>query len=184
MLKEGFKNAINQQAELKELIKQHNNLISLSDDLKDLFSIYGLIFVAQSSLVISLMCFQLAFTGQFAMLIPFLLTTLNQVWLMCYFGQKLSDSSMKICDGLLESNWYALEDPEKKRSISFIIHRSQKPNVIKARGFAVITLGTFMGVSFFFCFNNYKKIIKKCFQIIYSAYSYFTLLYGLFSKSK
>jgi gustatory receptor len=131
---------------LKNFVDSHNKLIELSDAVQEIFGLYVLLFVAQSSLVISLMCFQLASTDQLNYLAPFILTTLNQVWLMCHFGQKLHDSSSSVADGIFECDWYQLDDRKMKRIIPFIIQRCQREKVIKARGFAVIKLSTFMGV--------------------------------------
>lgn len=93
------------------------------------------------------MSFQLAATKDFVMFLPFLGTILNQVWLLSHFGQKLHDSSLSVYEGILESNWYELQDFKTMKTIPFIIQRCQRVKVIKARGFAVIKLNTFMGVS-------------------------------------
>jgi hypothetical protein len=105
----------------------------------------------------SLICFQLASTGQFALIVPFLLISLNQVWLLSQFGQELHDSSVSVADGILESDWYQLKDHKMKKIITLIVQRCQKPVVIKARGFAIIKLSTFMGVKK----NNNFLLFKK-----------------------
>lgn len=93
------------------------------------------------------MCFQLASTKEFALYIPFLLTTLNQVYLLCYYGQKLNDLNLKVSDHIFQLNWYEIDDSEVMKMVPFMIQQSQKPNTLQAQGFSVIKLNTFMGVS-------------------------------------
>lgn len=147
VLNESFSEAILNEANLKRFVDLHNKLIKLVDEIHDIFELYILFFIAQSSVIMALMGFQLASTGQFALQIPFLLITLNQVYLICHFGQKLHDSSVDVADGILESNWHQLKDLNMRKNIPFIIQRCQRPKVVRARGFTIIKLSTFMGVS-------------------------------------
>jgi gustatory receptor len=114
-----------------------------------------LIFIVSSSATISVICVQLASTKDFAMLVPFLLTTLNQVYLLCYFGQKLHDSSLFVFEGISDSEWFAIEEKKSMKVVSFLMQQSQKPKMLKAHNFSVINLSTFMGVS-----DVQVKIIK------------------------
>jgi hypothetical protein len=146
VLKKQLKDAIDSESSLKNFFIRHTQLIEICEDLQSIFGNYFLIFIAQCSLLVGLMSFQLAATKDFAMFLPFLGTILNQVYLLSYAGQKLHDSSLSVYDGILESNWYELKDRKMKKVIPFIIQRCQREKVIKARGFAVIKLSTFMGV--------------------------------------
>lgn len=144
ILKNNFEDKINQKEDIKCLVLRHDGLIQLCNSLHSIFENYLFIYIAESSIIVSLMCFQLAYTGNFGMFVPYLFVTLNQVWLLCFFGQKLHDSSYSIFDGILESTWY--EDLKLRKNIAFIIQRSQKPKIFSARGFEVITLNSFRGV--------------------------------------
>lgn len=174
-MKECFNNNLN----LREVISRQNNLIKLSDKLQDIFGTYIMIFISSSGVLMSILCFYLVVTRDFAMLIPFLLTTFNQVYLLCRYGQKLHDSSSLMFDGISESNWYELQDKRVKKIIPFMLQRNQQPKILKVFGFSTIKLSTFRSVSIFWILT---LEINFFFQIIYSAYSYFTVLDRIYSK--
>lgn len=131
------------------MIDDHNRLLELSGRLQTIYGTFLLIFFAQISIIVSLISFQLAATESFLVAVPFLVLTLNDALIFCHYGQKLHDSSLRVYDGIYESNWYEIRDLKIMRNIQFIILRSQKPKVLQARGFAIIKLNTFMGVSFY-----------------------------------
>lgn len=143
VLKGDFQHAIDKNENLKLLVEKHERLIQIINNLHSIFENYLFYYISQSSVVISLMCFQLAVTGDFAFFIPYLFAKINQIWLLCYFGQKLYDSSSSISDGIFNSNWYAMEDIKIKKNLILIIQRSQKAKILKAQGLDVITFNSF-----------------------------------------
>lgn len=145
-IKEEFKKKINEDEDLKILIDKYDRLIQLSNDLHAIFENYLFFYISQSSIIVGLICFQLVATDDFLRFIPYLFVTLNQLWLLCYFGQKLLDSSSSISMGIFESSWFNVKGLQNKKNLIFIIQRSQKPKIFNARGYATITLETFKGV--------------------------------------
>lgn len=144
-LKEEMKKIINENGDLKRSIVRHGELIQLSNDVQKVFNSFLLLYISQSSLVVSLMTFTLAVTND-VFYLSFLIVSLNQIFLVCYFGQKLYEASSGIYNGILESNWFEVKNLKTKKMLIFITQRSQRPKILSASGFAVITLNSFMGV--------------------------------------
>lgn len=154
ILKEDVTKSINNNLNLSEIISRQNKISNQANKLQNIFGIYLLIFIVSSSATISVICIQLASTKDFPMFVPFLLTTLNQVYLLCYYGQKLYDSSSLIYEGISNSNFYEIKDLKTMKIIPFLIQKSQDLKILRAHRFSVIKLSTFMGVS------SYK--LKNC----------------------
>ena len=91
----------------------------------------------------------LFFATDLAMLmfdIAYLITIAFQVWLLCYFGQKLIDSSAAVAEGIYESDWMDIDDDEVKKYVVVIMLRAQRPKKLSAMCYADISLETFTTV--------------------------------------
>ncbi|XP_028031983.1 odorant receptor 67c-like [Bombyx mandarina] len=113
-----------QQQELAEIVKRHHALIRLSKDVEDMYSFSLLVNFLNSSIFI-------CFCGFCSVVVEkwnetayksFLLTTLSQIWFLCWYGQKLLDSSEGVSDALYKCGWYNASK-KVKTSILIMLHR-------------------------------------------------------------
>lgn len=131
--KDGYKKT------LASIVDRHNELLDLIDKLQD---IYGLIFFSSFFISSFLMCFtgfQLSTSTDNSFFIPLLCLIIGQIFLLCFFGQKLIDSSASLADGS-DCGWENFDDNEFKKDISFLILRAKKFKCFTAMKFADISL--------------------------------------------
>uniref|UniRef100_A0A1V1WCD1 Odorant receptor n=1 Tax=Mythimna separata TaxID=271217 RepID=A0A1V1WCD1_MYTSE len=150
------------QKQIMEIVLRHHALIRLTGDVEKMFSLALLINFMNSSIII-------CFCGFCCVLIEkwnevayksFLVTALTQTWLLCWYGQKLIDSSKRLADALYDCGWYN-GSKRAKSAILIMLHRAQKGIYVTTHGFSIISLA------------SYSTIIK-------TAWSYFTLLLNFF----
>ncbi|KAL4708532.1 hypothetical protein ACJJTC_014140 [Scirpophaga incertulas] len=153
------------KTELVFLIMRHRALIRLANDVEEMFSFALFINFAYSSIIIcfcAFCCVQIEKWNEI-MYKLFLTTTLSQVWLMSWHGNKLIEASNGFSVAIYNSGWYAAS--QKIKTILFIMmYRSQKPVFVTTYGFAKISL------------MSYTTIIK-------TAWSYFTLLLNTYQPN-
>lgn len=136
---------------LIELIKQHGEFITAANKLQAIFSLGLFSNFFGASILICCSCFQLtSFHEESTVLICYGFGTafgMLQILLLCYFSQKLIDSSLSIGDGVYKLEWYSIEDVQIRKLILLVIMRSQKQNHLTAT-FAVISLESYTFVSY------------------------------------
>ncbi|XP_037292592.1 odorant receptor 4-like [Manduca sexta] len=144
--------------EITEIVLQHQALIRLSEDIENMFSLTLLVNVINSSLLICLcgFCSVVLEKWNETAYKSFLVIALSQTWFVCWYGQKLIDSSKGVAEAVYNSGWYRAS-MKIRRSLMIIFLRSQKGVYVTTYGFSVISLTT------------YSTIIK-------TSWSYFTLL--------
>ncbi|XP_030080079.1 odorant receptor 2a [Drosophila hydei] len=86
----------------------------------------------------------------------FFIAVTLEVFIICYFGDRMRSQSEQLCDAFYACNWLD-QTPQFRRMLLFTLMRSQKPFCIYAGGHIAVTLETFE-------------------QVIKSTYSAFTLL--------
>lgn len=132
------------------LIERHNKLLELSDRLQKIYRFCFLHSFVISALLMCLLAFRLS-TGEKDIFVSMfdaavLEIIVCQIWLLCYYGQKLMDSSAGVAFGVYDSEWTDLEI-ELRKQLTLIILRAQKPQRLSAMNFAAISLETFAAVS-------------------------------------
>ncbi|XP_061380148.1 odorant receptor 4-like [Danaus plexippus] len=90
----------------------------------------------------------------------FFITAISQIWILCWYGQHLVDTSAGVGEALYNSAWYVSSNSIKK-SILIMIHRSQRRVHITTFGFSTVSM------------ECYATILK-------TSWSYFTLLINLY----
>ena len=132
-----------------QLVERHNVLINCGKTLERIFSPSFLYNFVLSSFVICLTAFQYTtskdiferiFNGSYCA------AMLNQILLLCYFGQKVIDSSESIAGGAYDSGWEKIKNIKVTKALYMIIHRAQTPNKLTAMGFKEISLISFTTV--------------------------------------
>ncbi|XP_073963601.1 odorant receptor 85c-like [Choristoneura fumiferana] len=150
--------------ELAQIIGRHRALIRLSGDVEDLFSFALLVNFFNSSIIICFCGFCCVIVEKWNEMVykSFLTTALSQTWLLCWYGQRLLESSEGITDALYNCGWYKASQ-KIKSSVLIMIHRAQKEVHVTTYGFSVV------------CLASYTTIIK-------TSWSYFTLLLNIYEK--
>lgn len=134
---------------LKELIKKHQRLIKLSENLEKIYSTSILFNYVGSSVLICLIGYQVSIGISAEFLIKFailLAASLIQILLLCYYGNKLTTASQSVAEAAYSSGWWSGNNREQKIALLMMIKRSQKPCVISAQKFSVVSLQSFTNV--------------------------------------
>ncbi|XP_072932780.1 odorant receptor 4-like [Epargyreus clarus] len=149
-------------AELTEIILRHGALIRLSGDVENMFTFSLLLNFLNGSVIMCFCGFCVVFVEKWNEVVYkiFLVTATTQIWLLCWYGQRLLDASEGVSEALYNSGWYT-SSMKIKKSILIMIHRSQKQVQVTTYGFSIICLAT------------YSTIIK-------TSWSYFTLLINMY----
>nr|QXE93249.1 odorant receptor 23 [Eucryptorrhynchus brandti] len=141
------------------VIRYHIDVIEYSQDIAKAFSTMLLFYITLTSLVLSVLCFEVIMVDAFEDSVRFTLHLLG--WLVilfsvCYNGQLVIDESIAVADDIYSLDWFNFS-VDTQRRIQTIIMRSQKPLVLDAASMGVISLPAFL-------------------KVLSSAYSFFTLL--------
>ena len=136
--------------DMVKLIKLHEILIKLSNNLEEIYSISILVNFTASSILICLVGFQLTIEINFENLTKsgiFLAASLLQVLMICYYGDKLTNAGANVANAVYKSGWEERNQKGSRNTLLLMIHKSQKPIVITAYKFSVVSLQVFTSVS-------------------------------------
>lgn len=136
---------------LKSFVDRHNKLLDLSDKLQDIYGWSFLFSFVGSSIIICFITFHLSIAGTFyeyMLNIPYLMMMGGQIFLLCFFGQKLVDAGESVIEGVYWSGWESFHDLKLEKQLIVIMARAQKPKKLSALGFADISLTSFTSVRF------------------------------------
>lgn len=183
ILKIDFENLCHESTETRQkkigpLIDRHNKLFELSDRLQDIYGPTFLLSFVISSLILCLEAFQLSISDTDVMYhFSYTCMIAGQIWLLCWFGQKLTQSSYGVAEEICYFDW-TNSDENFRKEVLLIILRAQKPLRLSALNFADISLETFTTVRNSL---NYSSVHNNLFlpfflQILSTTYSYFSLL--------
>lgn len=138
----------NGEITIKDFVRRHQTLIKLSQDLDDVFNpmiFTDLLFVGITT------CF-FRYAGQFSRGPTYMInnytavfSSLLQVLYLCYYGELLSGASLNIADKAYDNLWYEGGNAYRK-TIAFIIRRSQKPCSLTSLRYSRVTLNMFTTV--------------------------------------
>ncbi|XP_022115688.2 putative odorant receptor 92a isoform X1 [Pieris rapae] len=154
-----FERLTDSKEDLRELVLRHQELIELVNEVQKIYSTSMLFNIIISSFTICFCGFNITVikdVGTSFAFLNFLLMSLYQIFMLCFFGDIISVSSTRIGDAIYKSKWYEAK-PAFKRSLFIIIMRSRKPCVLSAAKFATLNLTAF------------TKILSR-------SWSYFALL--------
>lgn len=125
-----------------DLVKFHQTLIRLSDNVEEIFSL-SIFFEFGSSILICFVGYEVSIDASMDSLIRnpiFLIAEMVQIFVLCYYGSKLMNASERVTDSLYSSCWYIDDNLRLKNSIILMLQRSQKPSVISVEKFSIISL--------------------------------------------
>ncbi|KAJ8718526.1 hypothetical protein PYW08_002763 [Mythimna loreyi] len=143
---------------LANIVKEHQYILKLGEDLEDIFTAANLFNVLVGSLVICALGFNLTKGSweQFPGCILFLVSVLVQIFMMSLFGENMLRESSKIGDAAFLCKWFEMDEKSKKTILTIMI-RAKKPQQLTAYKFSTISYGSFT-------------------KIISTSWSYFTIL--------
>ncbi|XP_052744962.1 odorant receptor 67c-like [Bicyclus anynana] len=152
------------EEELVFIIERHRALIRLSSDIENMYTFSLLVNFMNSSVIICFCLFCVAFVEKWNEFIYkiFFTTAISQTFILCWYGQRLMDTSTGVGEALYNCGWYTATHKTKK-SILIMIHRAQKEVHITTYGFSVISLA------------SYATILR-------TSWSYFTLLINMYKE--
>jgi odorant receptor len=134
---------------LIELIKLHNTLLRMTVNLEKIFSISILFNLLYSSVLICLMEFQVVEVAKndiFLKFLLFLVVSLNGIFQLCRFGEKLTTASNNITDAVYDLEWYEKKNFKLRSSILMLMRQSQRQNCISAGKFFAVSLEAYTTV--------------------------------------
>ncbi|XP_011631019.1 odorant receptor 22c-like [Pogonomyrmex barbatus] len=138
--------------EIKVLILKHQRIISLSDNIEDLFSWIALMQFLSNTLVICCLGCMIIITigsNQGAIILTksilFYVAITLEAFVFCFAGEYLSAKSKSIADAVYESVWYNMT-PSQCRTLLLVIVRSQKRLTITAGKVIDLSLEGFTSV--------------------------------------
>ncbi|KAG5670039.1 hypothetical protein PVAND_000325 [Polypedilum vanderplanki] len=153
----------NVEKKLHEIIDDFNELSHIGNELEEIFSPILLVNVFSSIFMLCILVF-LVFTpiGFILMMnfFPALPAMLIQLFCICYYGQLLQTSSMRVADEAYNCNWYG-QNLKFRKMILLTMLRAQKPQILTGLNFMDIGLPVFYWVL----------------QTTYSYYSFLSNLY-------
>ncbi|EDW70174.1 odorant receptor 67c [Drosophila virilis] len=132
---------------LATLIKYHDKCLTLCELVDSMYSFSLLLNFLMASMQICFIAFQVTESTIEVILIYciFLMTSMVQVFLVCYYGDALIAASLRVGDAAYNQNWFQCS----KRyciMLKMMILRSQKPAMIRPPTFPPISLVTYMKV--------------------------------------
>ncbi|XP_061705407.1 odorant receptor 67c-like [Cydia pomonella] len=147
ILQRRFQNAVGERegSQFVEVVKRHQDLIHLADQVEILYSKSTLFNIVTSSVLICLSAFNVTSVEDMGVVISFmafLSMSLTQIFLLCYFGDMLMKSSMEISDAIYNSAWYQA-DQRTKRNVLLVLTKSRRPCKLTAARFADVNLTAF-----------------------------------------
>uniref|UniRef100_A0A0K8TUT2 Odorant receptor n=1 Tax=Epiphyas postvittana TaxID=65032 RepID=A0A0K8TUT2_EPIPO len=153
-------------ATLKDIVKRHQYVLELADDLELVFTLPNFFNVLVGSLEICALGLNLMIGdwGDVPGCFLFLSSVLLQIFMISVFGEKLISESTKISDSAFLCNWYEMNSTSKK-TILVLMTRARKPQWLTANKFSVI------------CYTGFSKIISN-------SWSYFTILRTVYSREE
>ncbi|XP_022115712.2 putative odorant receptor 92a [Pieris rapae] len=152
--------------EFTELVIWHQRLIRSLKILDQIYSKSTLLYFLTSSIIICLTGFNVMSMGDKAftsMFLTFLLTSLLQIFFICFFGDLVMQSSSGVSYAMYSSKWYKA-DVKFRKLCNIVQTRAQIASKLTAYGFADVNLRAFM-------------------SILSTAWSYFALLKTLYNPS-
>ncbi|XP_022214270.2 odorant receptor 82a [Drosophila obscura] len=136
------------QEGLKDVVDYHVRLLSLSKLLRVMYTpiVFGQFFI--TSMQVGVIIYQLVTNMDSVMAllvyVSFLGSIMLQLFIYCYGGEIIKVESHRVDVAVQLSNWYQAT-PKLRRSLAFIILRSQRDVLIKA-GFYEASLGNFVAI--------------------------------------
>ena len=142
------------ETKMAYFVNRHNELHEAIDKLKIIFEPSFLYNFILCSLILCIVCFDILTTANdpvlYAFDVIYIAIIAGHIWQLCYFGQKLTNSTDAVPERIYECDWTDLDDNKFKKQFIIIMARAQRSERLTAMGFADISLKTFAAVIYIF----------------------------------
>ncbi|XP_016933675.3 odorant receptor 67c [Drosophila suzukii] len=129
------------------IIRYHDKCLKLCEHVNDLYSFSLLLNFLMASMQICFIAFQVTESTVEVIIIYciFLMTSMVQVFMVCYYGDSLIAASLRVGDAAYNQKWFQCSKTYCSM-LKLLIMRSQKPASIRPPTFPPISLVTYMKV--------------------------------------
>ncbi|SPP76673.1 odorant receptor 67c [Drosophila guanche] len=129
------------------IIRYHDKCLTLCEHVNSLYSFSLLLNFLMASMQICFIAFQVTESTVEVIIIYciFLMTSMVQVFLVCYYGDTLIATSLRVGDSAYNQKWFQCSKTYCQM-LKMLIMRSQKPASIRPPTFPPISLVTYMKV--------------------------------------
>lgn len=135
---------------LAVLAELHKTLIRLSDNLETIYAASIFFNFLGGSVILCLLGFQIFVEISYENLVKFsvfLAASSVQILMLCYYGNKLTIASETVTEAAYDSGWNFNDSKIYKSYLLMMLQRSQRPTVLSAFKFSVVSLKSFTTVS-------------------------------------
>ncbi|XP_033220932.1 odorant receptor 46a-like [Belonocnema kinseyi] len=148
---------------IKDCVIHHLNTYSLQNNFNKLFGVVIFTQFFSSMMNMCIILYQLSrfsIFSEFSLeMIPVLFTVIVQIFIYCYYGEKVTNKSLTIVEAIYQMNWTSVSN-EAKKDLLLIMMRASKPMYLSGMSIIIMSLETFV------------KIMKSA----YSAYNLLLLM--------
>nr|CBW30747.1 odorant receptor [Drosophila pseudoobscura pseudoobscura]CBW30753.1 odorant receptor [Drosophila pseudoobscura pseudoobscura] len=129
------------------IVRYHNKCLTLCEHVNNLYSFSLLLNFLMASMQICFIAFQVTESTVEVIIIYciFLMTSMVQVFLVCYYGDTLIATSLRVGDAAYNQKWFQCSKTYCQM-LKMLIMRSQRPASIRPPTFPPISLVTYMKV--------------------------------------
>jgi hypothetical protein len=136
-VKKEFGSCISRHEELHAIATELNTILQPTFSFNWLMSSFIICFNAFQASSVQMHFLAVIFNGLFC------LSTLNHIFLQCFFVQRLKDSSERVVNGIYDCGWEQLKSLQLKKDLMVVIQRAQKPAAFSAFGISEINMHQF-----------------------------------------
>lgn len=135
---------------LRKIVIRQDQLFKIVSKIERIFSFSNFYYFLVASIIICLFAFFVSVSNSISEVIPFgsfCISTIYQLYLQCDFGQRLTDASLGVFDGIYDCGWEDFKDVKLKREVIIVMMRSRKAACVTFMGFTDISMQRFTDVS-------------------------------------
>ncbi|CAG9801231.1 unnamed protein product [Chironomus riparius] len=123
---------------IRQLNEEHIMLLDITSKMNKIFSLSFFFSLIMSSVSMCFLAFEASISDRIDHVFfysNFIALTLFTMFLQCYYGQKVMDTSSKIAYGVIECGWEGMTDNKMKKDLLFIMMRAQKKTKLTVLSF-------------------------------------------------
>ncbi|NP_001177515.1 odorant receptor 89 isoform X1 [Nasonia vitripennis] len=134
---------------IKQIVQHHLYLFSIAETVNEIFKSVIFQQFCVSSIVVSASIFQLSTKPdtktEFIMVLFYSICLLVELFIYCWFGNKLMFESLNFHQAVYDADWTVLSN-ESGKDLMFIMMRASKPIIMYCGHFIVLSLETFLSI--------------------------------------
>ncbi|XP_046751882.1 odorant receptor Or1-like isoform X2 [Diprion similis] len=135
---------------LKNCVEHHRAIISLTENMEDIFSTLVLLQFLSNLVIMCFPLFQITsvpiMSFPFFSMVSLMTAMMYQLFIFCNCGDELTQQSLLVADAACFCDWYEFSSAEMRRALLSIVQRSQKPLRLTVAKFAALSRETYLKV--------------------------------------